>query len=342
MVARNGATADVPPLRVGGMRCAAVVSQDPDAPLAGLRVGDLPDPGAPGPGWVPVTVRAASLNHHDLFSLRGVGLPAERLPMVLGTDAAGVLEDGTEVVVHSVIPSPSWTGEETLDPRRTLLSELHPGTLAERVWVPAGNVVPKDPALTWEEAACLPTAYLTAYRMLFDAAALRPGHTVLVQGAGGGVATAATVLGRAAGLRVWVTSRSETKRARAVELGAHAAFETGARLPEQVDAVVETVGEATWAHSLRALRPGGTVAVAGATSGPMPPAELNRIFFRSLRVIGTTMGTRAQLVDLQRMLVATGARPVVDSVVPLAEVGDALARLAAGDVVGKIAVRIGS
>ncbi|WP_448073078.1 zinc-binding dehydrogenase [Georgenia yuyongxinii] len=324
------------------MRAAYVDSQDPEEPLRGLRVADLPDAGPPLPGWVRVTVRAAALNQHDLFSLRGVGLPADRLPMILGTDAAGVLDDGTEVVVHSVVPSPAWRGEETLDPRRTLLSELHPGTLAEHVWVPARNAVPKDPALSWAHAACLPTAYLTAYRMLFDAAALRPGHTVLVQGAGGGVATAAIVLGRAAGLRVWVTSRSEARRALAVDIGAHDAFATGARLPEQVDGVVETVGAATWSHSLKALRPGGTVALAGATSGPMPPAKLNRIFFRSLRVVGTTMGTRAQLEDLQRMLLATGARPVVDDVVPLAEVGDALGRLAAGDMFGKLVVQPGA
>jgi NADPH:quinone reductase-like Zn-dependent oxidoreductase len=318
------------------MRCAFARSQDPADPLAGLTVGEL-DPEPPA-GWVPVTVRAASLNHHDLWSLRGVGLPADRLPMILGTDAAGVLDDGTEVVVHSVIPSDSWYGEETLDPRRTLLSERHPGTLAERVWVPARNVVVKDPALSWAEAACLPTAYLTAYRMLFDAAGLRPGQTVLVQGAGGGVATAAILLGRAAGLRVWCTSRTEARRARALELGAHDAFETGARLPEQVDAVMETVGEATWSHSLRALRPGGTVAVAGATSGAMPPADLSRVFFRSLRVAGTTMGTREQLVAVQQMLVATGVRPLVDSVVPLDGVRGALARMADGDVTGKIVV----
>ncbi|MCK6212666.1 zinc-binding dehydrogenase [Georgenia sp. EYE_87] len=321
------------------MRCAFVRSQDPDDPLAGLEIGEL-DPEPPA-GWVPVTVRAASLNHHDLWSLRGVGLPADRLPMILGTDAAGVLDDGTEVVVHSVLPSPAWHGEETLDPRRTLLSEKHPGTLAERVWVPARNLVPKDPALSWAEAACLPTAYLTAYRMLFDAAGLRPGGTVLVQGAGGGVATAAILLARAAGLRVWCTSRTEARRARAVELGAHEAFETGARLPEQVDAVLETVGEATWSHSLRALRPGGTVAVAGATSGAMPPADLSRVFFRSLRIAGTTMGTREQLVAVQQMLLATGVRPLVDSVVPLDGVRDALARMAGGDVVGKIVVEPG-
>ncbi|MPV38478.1 zinc-binding dehydrogenase [Georgenia subflava] len=321
------------------MRCAYARSQDPDDPLAGLVVGDLPEPAAPE-GWTSVTVRTVALNHHDLWSLRGVGLPGDRLPMILGTDAAGVLDDGTEVIVHSVVPSPGWQGEETLDPRRTLLSELHPGTLAERVRVPARNVVPKDPAISWPEAACLPTAYLTAYRMLFDAAALRPGQTVLVQGAGGGVATAATVLARAAGLRVWVTSRSDTKRARALEIGAHEAFETGARLPEQVDAVLETVGEATWSHSLKALRPGGTVAVAGATSGAMPPADLSRIFFRSLRVVGTTMGTRDQLVALQQMLLATGARPVIDSVVRLDDVPAALGRMADGDVVGKVVVEL--
>ncbi|MFC7406343.1 zinc-binding dehydrogenase [Georgenia alba] len=322
------------------MRCAVAVRQDPQDPIAGLELTELDLD--PPDGWVPVTVRAASLNHHDLWSLRGVGLPAERLPMVLGTDAAGVLRDGTEVVVHSVVASPDWHGEETLDPRRTLLSERHPGTLAETVWVPPRNAVPKDPVLTWEEAACLPTAYLTAFRLLFRAADLRPGQTVLVQGAGGGVATAAVLLGRAAGLRVWVTSRTPEKRSRALELGAHEAFETGARLPEQVDAVIETVGEATWSHSLKALRPGGVVAVAGATSGAMPPADLNRVFFRSLRVVGTTMGTRSELVDLQRFLATTGVRPLVDSVTDLQGVPSALGRMAAGDVMGKIVVALGS
>ncbi|MDD9205399.1 zinc-binding dehydrogenase, partial [Georgenia sp. 10Sc9-8] len=312
------------------MRCAYVENQDPQDPLRGLRVGALADPGPPADGWEAVTVRAAALNHHDLWSLRGVGLPADRLPMVLGTDAAGHTADGAEVVVHAVVSNPDWDGDETLDPSRTLLSERYHGTLAARVWVPRRNLVPKAPELTWAEAACLPTAYLTAYRMLTEAAGLRPGRTVLVQGAGGGVATAAVVLGLAAGLRVWVTSRSEAKRRRATELGAHGAFRTGERLPEQVDAVLETVGEATWGHSLRSLRPGGTVAVAGATSGPMPPAELNRVFFRSLRVVGTTMGTRAELADLQRFMVSAGVRPVVDDVLPLSGTGAALRRMAEG------------
>ena len=231
----------------GGLRLRAVLAVyaahiNADDPLSGLVVGEQPEPDVPA-GWTTVTVRAASLNHHDLWSLRGVGLPAERLPMILGCDAAGVDADGREVIVHSVISDPTrGCGDETLDPRRSLLSERHPGTFAERVAVPARNLVPKPPELSWEEAACLPTAWLTAYRMLFTRGRVVPGMTVLVQGAGGGVATALIALGRAAGLRVWATSRSEDKRARAVALGADATFEPGARLPERVDAVMETVG----------------------------------------------------------------------------------------------------
>src|ERR671911_424070 len=244
-------------------------------PLSGLVVGERPDPVAPE-GWTTVTVKAASLNHHDLWSLRGVGLREEALPMILGCDAAGLDEDGNEVVVHGVVGDPAWTGDEAHDPGRSLLSERHQGTFAEQVVVPRRNLVPKPAALSFEEAACLPTAWLTAYRMLFDKAGLEPGSTVLVQGAGGGVATALILLGRAGGYRVWVTSRSERKRARALELGADQAFESGARLPERVDAVMETIGEATWSHSLKSLAPGGRIVVSGATSGPTPPADLAR------------------------------------------------------------------
>src|SRR3954453_12339173 len=168
-----------------------------DDPLSGLVVGERREPEVPE-GWATVTVKAAALNPHDLWSLRGVGLKEEALPMILGCDAAGVDQDGNEVVVHAVISDPSWQGDETLDPKRSLLSERYPGTLAERVAVPTRNVVPKPASLSFEEAACLPTAWLTAYRMLFTRGELKPGETVLVQGAGGGVATAAVVLGRAA------------------------------------------------------------------------------------------------------------------------------------------------
>lgn len=304
-------------------------------PLSGLVVGERPDPSPPA-GWAVVTVRAAALNHHDLWSLQGQGLRADQLPMILGTDAAGVDSDGNEVVVHSVISRDEWRGDETLDPKRTLLSELHQGALAEQVMVPRRNLVPKPAALSFEQAACLPTAWLTAYRMLFVKAAVQPGQTVLVQGAGGGVATAALALGRAAGVRMWATSRDEAKRARALELGADAAFETGARLPERVDVVLETVGEATWGHSLRALRPGGTLVVAGATSGFAPSADLPRVFFLQLNVLGSTMGTREELEQLLRMLEVTGVRPVVDRVLPLADVRSGLEAMATGALVGKI------
>jgi NADPH:quinone reductase-like Zn-dependent oxidoreductase len=313
---------------------------DPDDPLGGLRVGPRPEAEVP-PGWTTVAVKAASLNHHDLWSLRGVGLARERLPMILGCDAAGVDEEGNEVVVHAVITDDSWLGDETLDPKRSLLSERYQGTLAERVAVPRRNLVPKPPELTFEEAACLPTAWLTAYRMLFSRGHVVPGMTVLVQGASGGVATALTVLARAAGARVWVTSRSEAKRAGALELGADEAFESGARLPERVDAVMETVGEATWRHSMRSLKPGGTLVVSGATSGHAPPAELNRLFFLQLSVLGSTMGTRDELERLIRFCVERNIRPVIHATLPLAEAAQGFRMMLEGDFVGKIVFKVG-
>jgi NADPH:quinone reductase-like Zn-dependent oxidoreductase len=307
----------------------------PDDPLSALQVGERPEPEPPG-GWATVTVRAASLNHHDLWSLRGVGLSEERLPMILGCDAAGVDAEGNEVVVHAVVADESWPGDETFDPRRSILSERHQGTFAERVAVPRRNLVAKPQALSFEEAACLPTAWLTAYRMLFTRARVVPGMTILVQGAAGGVATALIVLASSAGVRVWVTGRSEEKRSRALELGAEQAFEPGTRLPERVDAVMETIGEATWAHSVRALKPGGTLVVSGATSGAAPPAELNRIFFLQLSIVGSTMGTRDELERLLRFCVDKGVRPVVHDSIPLRDARRGFEALLEGDVVGKI------
>jgi NADPH:quinone reductase-like Zn-dependent oxidoreductase len=256
--------------------------------------------------------------------------------MVLGCDAAGVDQDGNEVIVHALIGNPDWRGDEALDPKRTILSEFHPGTLAEKIAVPRHNLVPKPASLSFEEAACLPTAYLTAYRMLFTRSELRPGQTVLVQGAAGGVASASIALARAGGMRVWATSRDERKRAFAMELGAHEAFESGARLPDRVDAVIETVGEATWAHSLRALKPGGRIVVAGATSGFQPPADLSRIFFRQLEVVGSTMGTREELKQLIALLESTGMRPRIDRTLPLADAAAGVGAMIDGDVFGKI------
>ncbi|MFC6287368.1 zinc-binding dehydrogenase [Nocardioides sp. GCM10027113] len=307
-----------------------------DDPLAGLVVGERPDPEAPD-GWTTVTVKAASLNHHDLWSLRGVGLREEALPMILGCDAAGLDEDGNEVVVHAVISDPSWVGDETLDPRRSLLSERHQGTFADKVVVPRRNVVPKPASMSFEEAACLPTAWLTAYRMLFTQGGLKAGDTVLVQGAGGGVATALITLARAGGLRVLATSRDDTKRKRALEIGAHDVFESGERLPVKVDAVMETVGRATWSHSIRSVRPGGKIVISGTTSGPkLDDAELTRIFFLQLQVIGSTMGTRDELASLVTMLDATGTRPLVDRTLPMDRAREGFAAMAEGDVFGKV------
>jgi NADPH:quinone reductase-like Zn-dependent oxidoreductase len=313
------------------MRAALASAINANDPLAGLTVGDAPEPTHPDDDWVTVDVRASALNHHDLWSLRGVGLTEEQLPMVLGCDASGVDPDGNEVVVHAVIPDKS-------DPRGfTLLSEKHPGTIAERVAVPRANLVAKPTAMSFTDAACLPTAWLTAYRMLFVQGGLKPGQSVLVQGAGGGVATALITLARAGGLQVFATSRDEAKRARALEIGAHATYATGERLPERVDAVMETVGAATWTHSLRSLRPGGTLVISGATSGPNPDnTELNRIFFLQLRVIGSTMGTSTELAQLVSFLDATGTKPLIDRTLPMAEAREGFAAMDAGDVFGKI------
>ncbi|MDT4932325.1 MAG: hypothetical protein QOK11_217 [Pseudonocardiales bacterium] len=322
------------------MRAVYAKSIDPDDPLTGLVVGERPEPVAPD-GWTRVAVRAGSLNHHDLWTLRGVGINADQLPMILGCDAAGIDEaTGEEVVVHAVINAEGWSGDETLDPKRSLLSERHQGSLAEYVIVPKHNVVPKPAELSFAEAACLSTAWLTAYRMLFVHSELRPGQTVLVQGATGGVATACIAMARAAGFRVFATARSEAKQQTALELGAHRAFASGARLPERVDAVMETVGEATWSHSLKALKPGGRVVVSGATSGPNPPADLARVFFLQLQVVGSTMGTKAELADLIEFLRVTGLRPRIDRVIPLEAAAEGLAAIASGELVGKIVLEV--
>jgi NADPH:quinone reductase-like Zn-dependent oxidoreductase len=307
----------------------------PEDPLAGLTIGERPEP-EPHDGWVTVDVRAAALNHHDLWSLRGIGLPAERLPMILGCDAAGLDPEGNEVLVHAVISSEGWTGDETLDPKRSLLSERHQGALAERVMVPRHNLVPKPPELSFEQAACLPTAWLTAYRMLFTRGGLTPGQTVLVQGSSGGVATALIKLGSSAGLRVWTTGRSEEKRALALSLGADATFEPGARLPERVDAVMETIGAATWSHSVKSLKQGGVIVISGATSGDAPPAELTRIFFLQLSVVGSTMGTRDELERLMRLMVQRQIEPTISQTLPLSEARAGFEAMLEGQTGGKI------
>jgi NADPH:quinone reductase-like Zn-dependent oxidoreductase len=311
----------------------------PDDPLAALTLGDHPEPDPPA-GWEVVEVRAAALNHHDVWTLRGIGIDHERLPIVLGCDAAGVTSDGREVVVHAVVATPDGD-DETLAGDFSILSERFDGTFAERVAVPARNLIDKPSSLSFSEAACLPVAYLTAYRMLFTRGDLRPGERILIQGAGGGVSTALILLGRAAGLHVTVTSRDEAKLARAEELGAHLAVASGERLPHKVDAVLESVGEATWKHSLRALRPGGRIVVVGATSGMNPPADLARVFYRQLEVIGSTMGTKQELERLVSMLDATGVRPLIDDELTMPDAREAFERMVEGELFGKLVLTAG-
>ena len=307
-----------------------------DDPLSGLELGERPDPTAPD-GWVRVRVKAAALNHHDVWTLRGVGISADRLPIVLGCDAAGVDPDGNEVIVHAVIGDPdAGGGDETLDPRRSLLSERYDGTFAGLVAVPRRNLVPKPAALSFEEAACLPTAYLTAYRMLFEKSGVTAGRDRAGAGRGrrgGHRADPAGPRGRLPDLG----GQPQRGQARARgQLGADQAFETGARLPERVDVVMESVGQATWAHSVRSLKPGGRIVICGATSGDAPPAELTRIFFTQLSVTGTTMGTVGQLARLARFCEQTGVRPVIDRVLPLSQARDGFAPMIAGDLFGKV------
>jgi NADPH:quinone reductase-like Zn-dependent oxidoreductase len=304
---------------------------NPDDPLAALTVGDLAVP--PVDGWVTVDIKASALNHHDLWSLRGVGLAADQLPMVLGCDAAGTGPDGEPVIVHSVVSDPD-------DPRGySLLSERYPGTHARQVAVPRENLVPKPAALSFNEAACLPTAWLTAYHMLTTKGRLDRGESVLVQGAGGGVATAAVVLAVALGKRVYATSREPAKRERIQALGA-ISVEPGGRLPERVDVVIETVGEATFDHSLKSAAPGARIVVSGATSGHLPTVNLRRVFAMQLEILGSTMGTQAELIELVDLCATRDIHPVIDSVYGLSEARDAFARLASGDVFGKVVLDV--
>jgi NADPH:quinone reductase-like Zn-dependent oxidoreductase len=333
-----------------------------DNPLAGLRVGELPEP-ASRANWTSIDVRAVSINHHDLWSLQGVGLSAEQTPMILGTDAAGILRDdisagrgalhsGDEVVLYTLIGG-NGADSAGVGPgeRRSILSEKYAGTMAERASVPAANVFRKPANLSMVEAAALGTSWLTAYSMLFSAAQVKPGDAVLVQGAGGGVATAAIQLAHAAGLTVFVTSRSEAKRSRARELGADVAVETGARLPQKVDAVIESVGSATWSHSVKSVRPGGTIAICGATSGDQPGAELTRIFFQDLRVQGVTMGSRSDFARLLRFVEHADLHPVLadtvawdvsaaDDAAAMTAVRGAFGTVAAGDQFGKVVLEL--
>ena len=298
--------------------------------LDGLVVGERPEP-EPGPGWEVVNVKAASLNPHDLWTLKGVvGVPFEP-PVILGCDGAGVTADGREVVFHPVIAEGQGF---------RMLTDGVDGTFAPRVALPSANLVPKPSNLSFEEAAGLGTAWLTAWRMLFTKARLRPGERVLVQGASGGVSTAATMLASAAGAHVTVTSRKEELLERAREIGAHEAVPTGSRLPKRVDVVIETVGQATWEHSMKSLAQSGRLVIAGATSGANPPADLNRLFYREISILGSTMGTLAEFRQVLAFVEHADLHPPVSRVYDGVEsVPEAMRALDAGEQFGKLVIR---
>jgi NADPH:quinone reductase-like Zn-dependent oxidoreductase len=340
-----------------------------DAPLDNLEIGERPEP-VLGPGDVRIRVRAASLNHHDYFTLRGiVGSPITP-PRILGCDASGTVVDygagrppgspdpGTDVTIYPVTfcgeCGACRSGDPMLCKRFTMLSDGdREGSFSDHLVVPAHCALAKPSELSFAQASSLGTTYLTAYRMLFVKAALTPGKspdgtgsTVLVQGAGGGLATAAIQLAHAAGITVIASSRSQSKLDAAARAGADHGVIAGreaakailALCPDGVDAVIESVGEPTWATSLRAVRQGGAIVVAGATAGANPPADLARIFWRQLRVLGSTMGSPAEFKALLRFVENAGIVPIVDTVYPASEARTAFARLAAGDLIGKLAL----
>ena len=248
------------------------------------------------------------------------------------------LKAGSEVVLYTFIGTDGagvMPGE-----RRSILSERYAGTMAEYTQVPSANVFAKPENLNFDETAALGTSWLTAYSLLFTSANVKPGDTVLVQGAGGGVSTAAIQLAHAAGLEVFVTSRSEDKRNRALEIGADAVFESGVRLPRKVDAVIESVGASTWSHSVKSVRPGGTIASWGATTGDQPGAELTRIFFQDIRVQGNTMGSREDFARLLKFVEHADLHPVIDSAYAIDDARLAFSKIVKGDVFGKIMLHI--
>jgi NADPH:quinone reductase-like Zn-dependent oxidoreductase len=301
-----------------------------------LRYEDVPD-ASPGEGQVLVRLRAASVNHIDLWLRQG--RPSVPKPRILGSDGAGERVDtGERVVINPGLEDGARVIGEHLD-----------GTDAELIAVPEEYVHPVPDGMSFEEAAAFPLVFETAYRMLVTKAAVREGEWVLVWGIGGGVATAALTIAKALGARVVVTSSSDRKLERARELGAdavvnHVSADVRKAVEEAtgdgVDVVVEHVGEATWKTSLAVVRAGGRVVVCGATSGANPPAQLHRVWWKQLTIYGSTMGTREDFAGAYE-LVATGrARPVVDDVLPLAEARTAHERLEAGEQFGKIVLRI--
>jgi NADPH:quinone reductase-like Zn-dependent oxidoreductase len=303
-----------------------------------IRYEDAPDP-VPAPGEVLVELRAASLNHLDLWVRKG--LPSVPKPRILGADGAGIRADTGERVVIN----PGLEHGDVI----TVVGEHMDGTHAELIAVPETNVYPIPDSLSFEDAAAFPLVFETAWRMLVTKAALQPEEWVLIWGIGGGVATASLAIAKALGARTVVTSSSDEKLERARDLGAdatvnHATEDVTARVKEATDGgahvVIETVGAETWPTSLAIARPAGRVCVCGATSGPNPPANLHRMWWKQLTIYGSTMGTRSDFEAVLDLVVSGRAKPVIDKVFPLSETRAAHERMEAGEQLGKIILRI--
>ena len=303
-----------------------------------LRYEDAPDP-EPREGEVVVDLRAASLNHLDVWIRRG--LPSVPKPRILGADGAGLIAGTDErVVINPGI---------LRDGKMHIVGETMDGTHAERIAIPRAYLHPIPDGLSFEEAAAFPLVFLTAYRMLVTRAALQEGEWVLIWGIGGGVATAALAVAKALGAHAIVTSSSDEKLARARELGAdvavnHATEDVVAAVKEATGGgahvIVDDVGDATWKRTLEAARAEARVVVCGATTGPNPPAALHRIWWKQLSILGSTMGTPEDFKGAYDLIAAGKARPVVDMVFPLADARLAHDRLEAGEQLGKIVLSI--
>src|SRR3984893_920807 len=282
----------------------------PDDPLAALKIGEQPEPDVPE-GWVRVKISHASLNRHDIFTLRGMSGHPEGItyPIILGNDAAGTLEDGTPVVIYPLMGSDDWRGDETLDPGWHIPSEFVHGTFADYAVVPRRNALPLPGSLSALHASVLGTAWLTAYRALFTKSGLRAGEAVLIQGATGGMATALIQLGRAAGFEVWATSRSAEGRAQAESLGAHRSFPAKEPLPRKVPAVIDNIGADSWAHSVSSLARGGTLVTLGVTTGFDVNLNLLPVFVDQLTITGSIICTRQDMEDKMRLIARRAILP---------------------------------
>jgi len=314
-----------------------------------LVLEDVPDP-SPAAGEVLIRLRASALNHLDVWIRKG--LPSVPKPRILGADGSGVVESLGEGVTgfepgQPVVINP---GVEAADGAIHVIGEHGDGTNAQLIAVPETNVYPIPDGLSFEEAAAFPLVFETAYRMLVTRAHLQADEWVLLWGIGSGVSTAGLAIAKALGARTIVTSSSDDKLARARELGAdatvnHADGDVKAAVQEATaghgaDVVIDHVGEATWRTSLDVAAREGRIAVCGATSGPNPPAALHRIWWKQLTILGSTMGTKADFEGAYDLIASGRARPVVDEVVPLAEIRAAHERLEAGEQLGKIVLTI--